>query len=134
MAMEEERRSIPTWTRVWSYPWLVRGLPGGITFWRPIEGQAMVVGGALFFATIILRGQGIVVAQGLVQLVMVHLGLPFVIGWAVTKVKLNGKRIDRWLVDRLEYYSAPKRHDRFRAVPAPTMVRYTLDQGGKRRK
>lgn len=127
--MEEERRMIPTYTRVWQYPWLIRGIPGtDKTFWRPVPGTALVSGFALFGGTLILRLHGLA-PSGLVAMTLWHVGLPALLGWTIVKLRLDGKRLDRWLKDRLDYLAGPQRHDRFRAVPAPAI--YTYTKGGR---
>lgn len=122
----ERRRHVPTFTRVWQYKWLIRGIPNGPTFWRPIEGRAAIVFGVVMVAEwIILRRLGF--KATLVSGLLVYVFIPGLAAWWATKARLGGKRLDRWLRDRLEYRFGPKQYDRFRNVARAT---YDLSQGG----
>lgn len=134
--VERPQVYIPTYVRVWEYRWLIRGIPNGPTFWRPIEGRAAVVFAVVLVVEwIVLRRLHI--RPGLYGGVFLYLGIPFLSAWFATQARLGGKRLDRWLLDRLEYRLGPKVHDRFRSVDqqpqtiladAPVMVRHHPEQ------
>lgn len=118
-----DRKVVPTWTRPWQSRWVVKGLPGGLTFWREIDGQALVVGLGAFVLSLFLRQYGLA-PRSLLSMAIVHLGLPGLLGWAVTKARFQGKRLDRWLSAYLAYRYGPKRTDRGRPVAGPAIYRF----------
>lgn len=127
--MDEQQHYVPTFIRVWEYRWLIRGLPNGPTFWRPIEVRSAAVFGALLVVEwFVLHRLGVQldVAGG----VLVYLGIPGAAAWWATHARLNGKRLDRWLWDRLQYRFGPKRWDRFRPVPDRQVYIYGRGGGG----
>jgi|GEM_PF-5305959 len=129
---DHKRRLVPTYTRVWRQSWLIRGIPNGPTFWRPIEGRAAVTFAVVLLAEwIILRRfhLNLGVATGMA----IYLGVPGLAAWWATSARLGGKRLDRWLMDRLEYRFGPKRFDRFRAVPDPDVYDLGGGHSGKGR-
>lgn len=114
---ERPQREVPTYTRVWEYRWVIRGIPNGPTFWRPIEGRAAVVFGVVMLINWMLFRR-LHIRPGLYGGMLLYLGIPFLAAWYVTRARLGGKRLDRWLADRLGYLWGSKVYNRFEAVPA----------------
>jgi hypothetical protein len=124
----DRQRIVPTYVRVWQYPWLVRGI-GEYTFWRPIQGRAIVAFGVtIVLEAIVLHRLGVHVE--LVSGALVYLGGPFLVARGITLAPLRGKRADRWAVDQFNYQVGAKRLDRFRPVAGP--AQYEFGSGGDR--
>jgi len=105
---------------------MLRGI-GEYTFWRPIHGRAVVV----FFVTMAVEGivfRRLGMHFDFVPGVLAYLGLPALAAWGATLAPLHGKRLDRWLADRLAYQFGSKRFDRGRAAPEPGNYRIRGDK------
>ncbi|HWI50749.1 MAG TPA: TcpE family conjugal transfer membrane protein [Symbiobacteriaceae bacterium] len=125
--MADQRQRVPTFIRVWNYPWVVRGI-GEVTFWREIPGKALVAAGVTVIveALIIPRfGLDLDLFWG----VLVYVGIPVLAGWGASLAPLRGKRLDRWLFDQVRYQVGPRRFDRFRPVDGPHVYEIGGDDG-----
>lgn len=114
--VQRPNRYIPTYTRVWQYRWVIRGIPNGPTFWRPIDGWAAITFLVVMFVDWrIVRRLGI--APGFYGGILAYVGLPLAAATYVTRLNRGGKALHVWLWDRAAYWLGPKVWDRLEPVP-----------------
>lgn len=116
-------RRLATYQRVWRIRWVVRGIPRLVTFWTPLDGQALIAGLATWVLVWVLLRQ----VFGLDMLgffpLLIWFGAPVGTYYAVTHNRMGGKRIDSWASAQLSYWTSPKTWDRGRPVdPAPRVI------------
>lgn len=124
--MDDERWRIPSWQRPWRIPFLIRGIPGYKPFWRALDGRVAVGAAAILILTLYSRRWGLA-PTSLPGLFWYHVGAPCAAGWAISKLRFNGKRPDRWLLSYWRYWTEARRHDRFRPARGTATYRF----GGK---
>jgi hypothetical protein len=112
---QPQNRWVPTYTRVWQFRWVIRGIPNGPTFWRPIDGWVAITFIVMLFVDWrLLRMIGW--APAFLGQMVSYIGVPALVATAVGRMNRGGKHLHAWVWDRLSYWAGPKVWDRLSSV------------------